>query len=84
CGCAVGITVYLVVSTLDWVPGESLVDERSFRLAQDVEPGIYELELGWYNEADASRLNIIAEEGHIIDNWLMLHTILVQDNPQLR
>jgi hypothetical protein len=76
-----GRPVFHDARTSDWVPGEIYVDERTLRLPGDIEPGAYLLELGWFSVNDLERLNIVAEDGHIIDNWLNLHTIEVQPNP---
>lgn len=63
--------------TREWVPGEVYRDERRIPLPEDIPPGLYQLELGWFSDATGERLNIIAEDGHIVDNWMPLNTIRV-------
>ncbi len=64
-------------STTDWIPGQVIVDRRRIQLPDNMPPGIYTLELGWFSDRSGERLNIVAEDGHIIDNWLALNTIRV-------
>jgi hypothetical protein len=72
-----GNPVWANESTRAWVSGEVYQDERSIRLPKDIAPGNYTLELGWFADASGQRLNIIADDGHIIDNWLPLNSIRV-------
>jgi hypothetical protein len=60
-----------------WVAGQVYEDRRKLRLPDDIPAGEYTLELGWFSDEDGERLNILAEDGHIIDNWLPLNTIRV-------
>ena len=62
-----------------WAPGEIHVDARPVRLPGDIPPGIYEIEIGWFSDTDGARLDILAEDGHIIDDWLLLNTLMVVD-----
>ncbi len=64
-------------STRDWEVGEVYADERWVRLPLSIPPGIYQLELGWFSGADNHRLNIVADDGHIVDDWLLLSNIRV-------
>lgn len=72
-----GAPVYPDARTSEWTPGEVYVDERKVRLPKTIPPGLYELELGWFSAVDGSRLDITAEDGHIVDDWLLLSPILV-------
>jgi hypothetical protein len=74
-----GNPVWANESTRSWVVGEVYRDERSVRLSKDIPPGNYTIELGWFADASGKRLNIIADDGHIIDNWLSLNSIRVLD-----
>lgn len=76
-----GNPVHPDITTQTWIPGEMYVDVRDVRLPVDIPPGIYDIELGWFAARDGHRLNIVAEDGHIIDNWLPLNTIKVEPNP---
>ncbi len=69
------------ITTQTWSPGEIYIDVRELRLPRETPPGIYQIELGWFADSDGHRLNIVAEDGHIIDNWLLLNTITVESNP---
>jgi hypothetical protein len=75
-----GAPVHPDIQTRYWEPGKVYVDERSVRLPGDLPPDFYDIHLGWFSDTDGGRLNIIAEDGHIIDNWLMLNTISVRAN----
>jgi hypothetical protein len=72
-----GNPVWANESTRSWIPGEVYQDERPVHLSADIPPGNYTIELGWFADASGKRLNIIAEDGHIIDNWLPLNSIRV-------
>lgn len=64
-------------STRDWTPGQVYMDTRQVVMPIDIQPGQYQVTLRWRSEADGTQLNIVAEDGHIIDNWLLLNTIRV-------
>jgi len=63
--------------TRTWIPGEVYKDRRTIKLPNDIPPGTYTIELGLFSATDEHRLNIIAKDGHIVDNWLPLNTIQV-------
>ncbi|MCC6904803.1 MAG: phospholipid carrier-dependent glycosyltransferase [Anaerolineae bacterium] len=67
--------------TSTWEAGQVYVDERLLDIPGEIPPDNYELELGWFSDTTGERLNIVAGDGHIIDNWVMLHRIFVDDNP---
>jgi hypothetical protein len=64
-------------STRTWIAGEIYKDDREIKLPDDIPPGSYTIELGWFSASDEHRLNIVADDGHIVDNWLLLNTIEV-------
>ncbi len=64
-------------STRNWIVGDVYKDTREIKLPDDIPPGTYTIELGWFSDSDGHRLNIVAEDGHIVDNWLPLNTIQV-------
>ncbi|GAB4470756.1 MAG: hypothetical protein Kow00124_07210 [Anaerolineae bacterium] len=66
-----------VPSTRAWEPGAVYVDRRELRLPPDIAPGIYEVWVGWYGGAGGPRLHIIAEDGRILDDYLVLGNIRV-------
>ena len=68
-------------STQNWESGEVYTDERKIRVPRRTPPGFYTLELGWFSATSGERLNIVADDGHIIDNWIPLNTITVIPEP---
>ncbi len=66
-----------VPSTRAWQSGAVYVDRRDLSLPPDIAPGIYEIWVGWYGGAGGPRLHIIAEDGRILDDYLVLGNIRV-------
>ncbi|NDJ55156.1 MAG: DUF2142 domain-containing protein [Chloroflexi bacterium] len=60
-----------------WEAGEVYVDVRRVVLPSDIPDGSYVVALGWFSDEDGKRLDIIGENGNIVDNWLPLSTIQV-------
>jgi hypothetical protein len=60
-----------------WEPGQVYVDERSLLVPENLPPGTYPLHIGWYHEKSEVRLNLVAEDGHWIDDWLLLSNLRV-------
>ena len=59
-------------------------EERRIGLPSDIPPGLYELELGWFSDETGDRLNVIGEDGQIVDNRLVLSTVRIlprEENP---
>jgi len=67
--------------TRDWESGEVYKDVRVLTLPTDVPSGIYQIHLGWFND-DGERLRIIAEDGRILENYLLLNTLAVTPNAE--
>jgi hypothetical protein len=63
--------------TRTWEPGRVYVDERVLSFGEEAPPGLYEVEVGLFSNEDGERLYIVAEDGHIIDDWLPLSNIRV-------
>ncbi len=63
--------------TSAWEPGQVYVEERLLTIGEGAPPGLYEVELGLFSNEDGERLYIVAEDGHIIDDWLPLSNIRV-------
>jgi hypothetical protein len=79
-----GAPVNPATRTREWQPGEVFEDERRISLPSDIPPGLYELELGWFSAETGDRLNVIGEDGQIIDNRLVLSTVRIlprEENP---
>lgn len=64
-----------------WVAGEFYQDDREVFLPADIAPGVYSLQLGWFSDTDGARLPIIAEDGHIVGDWLALPGIRIIERP---
>jgi hypothetical protein len=61
---------------LDWALGTPVEETRSLRLPEGMPPGVYQVELGvWPIGAGEGRLQIIAEDGHWINDRLMLSPV---------
>jgi 4-amino-4-deoxy-L-arabinose transferase-like glycosyltransferase len=79
-----GAPVNPATRTREWEPGEVFEEERRIVLPSDIPPGLYELELGWFSAETGDRLNVIGEEGQIVDNRLILSTVQIlprEENP---
>jgi hypothetical protein len=79
-----GAPVNPATRTREWQPGEVFEEERRVSLPSDIPPGLYELELGWFSAETGDRLNVIGEDGQIVDNRLVLSTVRIlprEDNP---
>ncbi len=63
--------------TSGWETGDIYEDVRTLSLRPDTPPGLYVIELGWFSDTDGHRLNVVASDGHIIDNRLLLGTVRV-------
>ncbi|MCB0191266.1 MAG: glycosyltransferase family 39 protein [Anaerolineae bacterium] len=49
--------------TAYWQPGNNIIDTRLLDIPADVQPGIYELRIGWYNLDNFARLTLLDGEG---------------------
>ncbi|MEJ2149264.1 MAG: glycosyltransferase family 39 protein [Chloroflexota bacterium] len=79
-----GAPVNPATRTREWQPGEVFEEERRIGLPSDIPPGLYELELGWFSDETGDRLNVIGEDGQIVDNRLVLSTVRIlprEENP---
>jgi hypothetical protein len=63
--------------TSGWNTGDIYEDVRTLILRPDTPPGLYTIELGWFSDVNGERLNVVANDGHIIDNRLLLGTVRV-------
>jgi len=62
----------LQAPTASWTDGDVVVDRQSLPLGADLPPATYSVEVTLLNAATGERQNIIAEDGHWIDDHLLL------------
>ena len=62
--------------TRRWAPGQVMRDERTLTLVAATPPGFYDIEVGLYNQ-EGERLPVLAEDGHWLDNRVVLSKIAV-------
>lgn len=70
--------------TTTWKPGEIIEDLRTLAVNPDAPPGIYELELGLYQEAPDGtfpRLRVVTPDGGMADNFIYLSRVKVSPRP---
>lgn len=59
--------------TWSWLPGETIVDPVTLRIAADAKPGRYSLYTGFYQREDGSRVSVYDASGAgVADNWIKL------------
>jgi hypothetical protein len=64
--------------TTGWAPGEILTDVYEFEVAPDAPPGAYQLEIGFYNEGDFTRLPVTDANGRALGDHLVFEELRVQ------
>ncbi len=64
--------------TTGWVPQEYLRDEYQLVVQSDAQPGEYVIEVGMYDAAtpDFQRLHLLDDEGNVLDNRVVLDTVI--------
>ncbi|MBI3241340.1 MAG: glycosyltransferase family 39 protein [Chloroflexi bacterium] len=62
--------------TATWVPGKIVSDIRTLTLKPDTPPGVYDVEVGLYDE-NGNRLQLILPDGRLTDNFVFLSKIRV-------
>lgn len=65
--------------TSTWETGTLITDTHTLVVIPDALPGIYELEIGIYREADSERLRIITPDGGQADNFIRLSRVRIQE-----
>jgi hypothetical protein len=75
-----GIPVSGARPTTGWVPGEVIRDEVQLTIDPQAPPGDYVIEVGLYDAGDPalSRLSILDEAGHPIDDRVLLAEVRVE------
>ncbi len=74
-----GPPVNPATQTIDWQPGETLKDVRVLNTDDDIPLGLYDIHVGWFND-DGERLRILAEDGRILENHLVLGRVAVAED----
>ena len=64
--------------TGQWQPGQIVEDVRDLTVGLTTPPGFYDVEVGLY-ASDGERLPVLAEDGHWLDNRVLLSKIRVVD-----
>jgi mannosyltransferase len=64
--------------TTTWKPGEVIHDNYALLLPDDLAPGSYELEVGMYLWPEMTRLPVLAEDGQVIGDRVLLGTVEIR------
>lgn len=64
--------------TTSWLPGEIFTDVYEFDVAPDAPPGPYQLEIGFYSEADFARSPVTDAQGNPIGDHFVFEEMRVQ------
>ncbi|MBC7814565.1 MAG: glycosyltransferase family 39 protein [Burkholderiales bacterium] len=66
--------------TSSWQPGEIVEDTHTLNINETAVPGIYELEVGFYLQADDGsfqRLRVVTDDGGMADNYIYLSRVRI-------
>ncbi|MBL8154396.1 MAG: hypothetical protein JNM70_09445, partial [Anaerolineae bacterium] len=75
-----GMPVNWQAPTSTWTPGTIIEDVHPLAVSADAPPGIYELELGIYQEkpdGSIERLRIVTPDGGMSDNFIYLSRVRI-------
>jgi hypothetical protein len=64
--------------TPSWQPGELIIDRHTFPLPAGIQPGNYDLLIGFYEAATQLRLQILDDAGVFKSDYVRLPTLQVQ------
>ena len=64
--------------TSSWAIGQVISDTYDLKIKPDALPGVYPIEVGVYNPGNFDRLRIIADDGRITDNFVLLSKVRVR------
>ncbi|MCP4425852.1 MAG: DUF2142 domain-containing protein [Chloroflexi bacterium] len=64
--------------TTSWMPGQIIADTHWLKLDADLPPGSYPIHLALIDSMTKEPQNIVAEDGHLIDNHLLLARVQVR------
>jgi len=66
--------------TMNWRSGEIVVDPHEIVVGPEVAPGRYAIEVGMYHFESGQRLEVIAPDGQVLDNRVILQDIHVRND----
>jgi hypothetical protein len=55
-----------------WRPGDLLIRWHLFELPADLPPGLYRLQVGWYNPETGERLPLVSDGATVADRLLLM------------
>ncbi|HZY43126.1 MAG TPA: glycosyltransferase family 39 protein [Anaerolineae bacterium] len=61
-----------------WTIGQTISQTYDLHLKPDVSSGVYEIEVGLYDSANFDRLRIVADDGRITDNFVLLSKVRIK------
>ena len=64
--------------TTNWSPGQIIEDAHAFPIPPDIPPGAYRIHVALLDSMTKEPQNIVAEDGHWIDNRLLLARVVVR------
>jgi len=65
------------IPTATWTPGQIITDTHTITVGATTPTGLYDLEMGWL-DADGDRLPIVAADGHLLGQRVLLCKIRVE------
>ncbi len=66
--------------TMNWRSGEIVVDPYEIVVGPEVAPRRYAIEVGMYHLESGQRLEVIAPDGQVLDNRVILQDIHVRND----
>jgi hypothetical protein len=57
-----------------WQPGDRVLDEHVVPLPPDLPPGVYTVEIGWYDPTTGVRLPAMREGEHLLQDVMVVGT----------
>ena len=64
-------------STRTWAKGQIVVDQYELTIASDAPPDVYEIEVGLYLPETGDRLDLLAPDGRVIGNRVLLSKVRI-------
>ena len=64
--------------TLGWLPGEVIADTIALTLSDELGPGQYPVEVGWYDANTGRRLSVVDDDGNPLSDHVLLPPVTVR------